>query len=207
MVVDKFPFDNTHRSGSLKILNGQNLIVAEGDRLPFRDKAFDYVICSHVLEHVEDPSCFLNEISRIGKRGYIEVPSLIGEYLIPKRSHRWVVLELNQRLVLMEKEDINLTPSMEFGDLLQKHLAPSSIEFNILMKTYPDLFTVRYEWADQIDFIVDPQNPELRSFFTRPWTKEKISSMFNFQKSKVKLLVSFLRGFGEVLTDFIRYRG
>ena len=42
-------------------------------KLPFKDKEFDYVIASHVLEHVQDPSFFLYELSRIGKKGYIEL--------------------------------------------------------------------------------------------------------------------------------------
>ena len=119
----------------------------------------------HVLEHVKNPSAFLNEISRVGKRGYIETPSLIGEYLIPKRSHKWVVLELDKKIVLMKKEDIGLTPSLEFGDLFQKYVVPNSIEFRLFMRAYPDLFTVRYEWKDKIDYVINPKNPKLRSFF------------------------------------------
>jgi len=178
IVVDKFPISNYHRSGNLKILKKQKFVVAGGENLPFKDKTFDYVISSHVLEHVNNPSIFLEEISRVGKKGYIEAPSLIGEYLIPKKSHKWVVLELDEKIVLMEKNIINLTPSIEFGDLFQKYIAPNSIEFRILMKTYPNLFTVRYEWKESIDYIVNPINSKLRAYFTSPWDEEKILAMF-----------------------------
>ena len=43
-------------------------------KLPFKDKEFDYVICAHVIEHVNDPIMFKSEIERIGKAGYIELP-------------------------------------------------------------------------------------------------------------------------------------
>lgn len=71
IVVDKFPINNYHRSGDLKILKTQKFVVADGENLPFKDKTFDYVISSHVLEHVNNPSIFLEEISRVGgKRIY-----------------------------------------------------------------------------------------------------------------------------------------
>lgn len=203
IVVDKFPINNYHRSGNLKILKTQKFVVAGGENLPFKDKTFDYVISSHVLEHVNNPSIFLEEISRVGKKGYIETPSLIGEYLIPKKSHKWVVLELDEKIVLMEKNIINLTPSIEFGDLFQKYIAPNSIEFRILMKTYPNLFTVRYEWKESIDFIVNPIDSKLRAYFTSSWDEGKILTMFE-RKTKLEQITSFFIGCIDELSNFIK---
>src|SRR5580765_5774015 len=61
VVVDKYADDNTHRSGDLKVLKNQTFLNADGENLPFKDKEFDYVICCHVLEHVENPVRFLSE--------------------------------------------------------------------------------------------------------------------------------------------------
>jgi len=53
-----------------------------GGRFPFDDNQFDYVICSHVIEHVEDPCSFLSEVFRVaGGRGYLEYPLITYEYL------------------------------------------------------------------------------------------------------------------------------
>lgn len=84
VVVDKFTDDNTHRAGNLKVLKNQRFLQADGESLPFRDKEFDYVICCHVLEHVENPIQFLSEQMRVANKGYIETPSLIGCYLSQK---------------------------------------------------------------------------------------------------------------------------
>ena len=103
----------------------------------------------------------------------------------------------------MEKNIINLTPSIEFGDLFQKYIAPNSIEFRILMKTYPNLFTVRYEWKESIDFIVNPIDPKLRAYFTSPWDEEKILTMFE-RKAKLEQITSFLKGSINELLSFVR---
>jgi hypothetical protein len=53
-----------------------------GEKFPFRNNEFSYVICSHVVEHVADLEGFLNEVFRVGSgRGYIEYPLITYEYL------------------------------------------------------------------------------------------------------------------------------
>ena len=61
-------------------------------KLPFKDKEFDFVIASHVLEHVSDPIFFLSEIQRVSsKGGYIEVPTKLEDNLVfeNKNDHLW----------------------------------------------------------------------------------------------------------------------
>jgi SAM-dependent methyltransferase len=60
----------------------------EGGKFPFEDGAFNYVICSHVIEHVADPAGFLDEVFRVGKgRGYLEYPLITYEYLYNFNVH------------------------------------------------------------------------------------------------------------------------
>jgi hypothetical protein len=42
---------------------------------PFPDGLFDFAFCSHTLEDVRDPIGACEELMRVAKRGYIEVPS------------------------------------------------------------------------------------------------------------------------------------
>ena len=49
--------------------------ICEHHPWPFNDRQFDFVICSHTLEDIRDPLWVCSEIIRVGKRGYIEVPS------------------------------------------------------------------------------------------------------------------------------------
>ncbi len=66
---------------------------------PFKDKQFDYSICSHVLEDIRDPLWVCHEIIRVSKAGYIEIPSRLYETtfnieikkLAGASHHRWVI--------------------------------------------------------------------------------------------------------------------
>ena len=65
---------------------------------PFADKSIDFVICSHVLEDIRDPLWVCAEMIRVGKRGYIEVPSRIAESCrgqepqqVGWSHHRWLI--------------------------------------------------------------------------------------------------------------------
>jgi Methyltransferase domain len=46
---------------------------------PFDDDSLDFVVCSHTLEDVRDPLWVCSEMVRVGKAGYVEVPSRLEE--------------------------------------------------------------------------------------------------------------------------------
>jgi SAM-dependent methyltransferase len=55
-------------------------IQTAGERLPFADAAFDRVICTETLEHVDDDSVLARELSRVLKPGGILAVSVPDEY-------------------------------------------------------------------------------------------------------------------------------
>lgn len=169
VVVDKFHDSNFHRNGNVKKFPNQEFIIADGEELPFADKSFDYVVCSHVLEHVDDPVKFMNEQFRVAPMGYLETPSLLGEFLIPKISHRWLIQEIDQKIVMYEKDKIGFNISFDFGYLFQEYLPKYSIAFKMLERTHHNLIAVRYEWKDSIEILVNPEDEYYRNFFTKPW--------------------------------------
>lgn len=63
------------------------------DGLPFEDNYFDFAIASHILENVKDPIKFCQELQRVSKRGYIEVPTPLADNLVSGNyeNHRWFV--------------------------------------------------------------------------------------------------------------------
>jgi SAM-dependent methyltransferase len=147
VLCDKYIEDNTQRGGTL-ILD-RPLIVADGEALPFRGKSFDYVICSHVLEHADDAVRFLSEVERVGRAGYIETPSEVAERLYGWDYHRWYVNVMHGQLVLRPK-----TERSPFGQLFHR-LAARDRDFARFHERYHHLMLVQYEWSDRIDYRVD----------------------------------------------------
>jgi SAM-dependent methyltransferase len=164
VLTDKY-LDDAERGGHLVM--DRPFVQADAQKLPFRPKVFDYVICRHVLEHLEDPAAFFHEIGRVGRAGYIETPSFIWEYLHPTRTyHRWYVLEIDDQLVMVRKPADGKQPL--FGRLFET-LNANSPEYRLFVRRYADLFYVRHRWRDRVDYCVEPLDDERRSWFVEPW--------------------------------------
>lgn len=81
VLCEKYLNDNTERQGAL-VRDGRPLIHADACNMPFEDKSFDFIFCSHIMQHVEDIKGFLKEIQRVGKAGYLETPNYLFEQSI-----------------------------------------------------------------------------------------------------------------------------
>lgn len=193
VVVDKYPDSNFHRNSNLKILKHQKFIEADGESLPFDNHEFDYSICCHVLEHVENPEKFIAEQVRVSKKGYIETPSLLGEHLFPKVSHKWLILEIDNKLVLYEKEKLDFEVWNDFGALFLNFLPQKSLAYKVLLETYPNIHTIRYEWQNDIDFLINPEDQYYKDFFKHTWDKEVVEKFMPNRKETNEVL-SFLKG-------------
>jgi len=206
VVVDKYTNSNFHRSGDLKVLKNQTFLEADGENLPFKDKEFDYVICSHVLEHVENPEKFLAEQFRVAKRGYMETPSLLGEALYARESHKWIIQEFNDVIYLVDKKKINFQYGYDMAELLQGYLPTNSIGYKILERTHPNMFTNRIEWVGDFKYEVSPEDPEILKYFNGPWNKDWANKFFP-SKTKLQELKDSGRAFYEIFISVLRSRG
>jgi len=81
--VKEFGLDISDVAISVAKLNSPNakLMVADGQRIPFQDKQFDYVACLGSLEHYLDPELGIREIVRVAKddaKFCIVLPNSLG---------------------------------------------------------------------------------------------------------------------------------
>ena len=90
-----------------KFYEGKNFIKLESEILPFEDKEFDFVIASHVLEHVKEVDIFIKELERVSSKGYIEVPTKLEDNLVfeNKKDHIWHMEfdDINYQLIISKK--------------------------------------------------------------------------------------------------------
>ena len=77
------------RSGHASARVTRPLFDADAADMPFRDGAFDYAICSNLLEHVADPVAVAAELTRVARAGYIEVPEAASAKIVDFPSHVW----------------------------------------------------------------------------------------------------------------------
>ncbi len=205
VVVDKYVDDNTHRADNLKVLKTQQFIQADGESLPFKDREFDYVICCHVLEHVPHPDLFINEQTRVAPKGYLETPSLLGEYLAPKESHRWLIMDIDDKIILYEKKRLGFKVSNDFGQLFLKYLPSNSLGFKLLLRTHPQIMTMNYQWKDNIDYLINPEDEHYLRFFTRPWEKDTANYLLK-QRSMSGELKEAFTGTLAIMKDVFRHK-
>ncbi len=90
------------------------------DKLPFKDKEFDFCLCTHTLEDLSNPSLVIKEMSRVAKRGYIATPSmgsdmefthynvtdwLTGARRLPGQPHhKWFFINDNNIMRIIPKD-------------------------------------------------------------------------------------------------------
>lgn len=153
VLCDKFIDDDEQRGGNLVV--DRPMVEADGQYLPFAEKAFDYVICSHVLEHVEDPEMLISELMRVAHRGYIETPSEIGERIYGWQYHNWIVNLIDGRLVLKKNDK-----RAEFG-LLFHTLAETNTHWRRFHILHHNIFLVQYEWEGKIEYQIVDENKSL----------------------------------------------
>jgi SAM-dependent methyltransferase len=120
------------------------------ERLPFRDKAFDFAIASHVFEHSARPEQFLAELQRVAKAGYIEVPDAFMERINPYRDHRLEITCRENRLIIRKKQAWIVERDTV---ALYEHKVKPFLTRELISRR-PFAFHVRYYWHEKIDFTV-----------------------------------------------------
>ena len=153
-----------------KVYKDKKFIRLIDKKLPFKDKEFDFVIASHVMEHVEDVDFFISELQRIASKGYIEVPTKLEDNLVfeNKNDHIWQIdfddvknkLIINKRIQYIEPI-LTVSSIKKLNEIFRKSLV------------------LELQWENSIDYIlekVDINNIKKISIFTlfRKYISKKI---------------------------------
>lgn len=147
-------YENTRERHWAPLSTDRPTVLGFVENLPFRNKAFDFVIAAHVLEHSTDPAQFLSELERVAHAGYIEVPDAFMERVNPYRDHRLEITVREKTLVIRKKAGWQHDP--ELVELYEDRVKPAMTQ--VLMPKHPFAFHVRHYWQNKISFTV--VNPE-----------------------------------------------
>ncbi len=113
VLIDNELDETEHRSGKkASVPSDKKMVVGDALHMPFEDKEFDFIIASHIAEHIDDPEQFCKELARVGKRGYIETPGVVDEFFLNEPFHKWMVSRKDNCLIFKEKK--NFKPFSDF---------------------------------------------------------------------------------------------
>ena len=121
-------------------------------KLPFKDKEFDFVIASHVMEHVDNIEFFISELERVSKQGYIELPTMLEDNLVfeNKKDHLWHMdfddVELN---LLISKKIQYFEPILTVSTIKR------------LNEIFRKSFILELYWQNKIDYKIKKINSEI----------------------------------------------
>jgi len=137
----------------------RSFIQIKGKELPFKDKEFDFVIASHVIEHVEDVDFFIKELERISSKGYIELPTRLGDNLVfeNKKDHIWWFCfdDVKKKLIASKK-----------NQLIEPFITVATAK--LFETIFRESFVIEIMWEEKIDYNIDNsiknENVEKTSF-------------------------------------------
>ena len=143
--------------------------------LPFKEKEFDFVVASHVLEHVEDVAFLIKELERVSTRGYIELPTILEDNLVfeNKKDHIWH-MEFED-----DKNELHISKKVQY---LEPIVTVSSIKK--FSKYFRQSLILELYWENSIEF--EMIEKKLENF-------QKISRLSLARKFFSKLLRNIIR--------------
>ena len=158
-----------------KLYKDKKFVRLNEKSLPFKDQEFDFVIASHVLEHVEDPKFFIKELERVSSKGYIELPTILEDNLVfeNKKDHLWHT-EFDDN-----KNELQISKKIQY---LEPVITVSSIKK--FSKYFRQSLILELYWENSINFKIIEKN--LTKF-------EKISRLTLVRKFISKILRNIIR--------------
>jgi len=158
-------FDDEHEASAQrgyanKVSIKNKIVYYKGGAFPFEDNEFDYIICSHVLEHVpaEDLKGFISEMQRIGKAGFIEYPNAFYEFINYQPVHLWLMNYRNDTILFLDK---NIFESNYIHKIFREMFYGSDKYMSEIFNRYRDMFFSYFEWSGNINYEIVNSYDEL----------------------------------------------
>ncbi len=124
-------------------------------KLPFSDKEFNFVIASHVLEHVDNIEYFIKELERVANCGYIEVPTRLEDNLVDvnEKAHIWWINfdDINNSLFITKRKQI-----------IEPFLSVSTTQN--LRKFFRDSLVTEIFWENKINFLISNSSNDFETY-------------------------------------------
>lgn len=154
VLAERYLEPSQHRTSQFNS-KGKPVVICDIHHLPFANDTFDYVYCSHVLEHVESPVNACEELNRVGQSGHIETPTFAKDILFSwtEEMHKWHVVSIDNKLIFFE---YNHHQRKGIESSAWRDIVHSEYEHPLraAFLSHLDLFNVMFEWEESFECIV-----------------------------------------------------
>ena len=148
-------------------------------KLPFSDKEFNFVIASHVLEHVDNIEYFIKELERVANSGYIEVPTRLEDNLVDvnEKAHIWWINfdDINNSLFITKRKQI-----------IEPFLSVSTTQN--LRKFFKDSLVTEIFWENKINYLISNSSNDFDSYKKLSFLK----IIKKFFSKKIRRFIKFI---------------
>jgi len=188
VVADLSFIDSDHRGGYEAVKGeSQQWVEANIENLPFHDQSFDFVYCTHVLEHTVNPEKACRELMRVASRGFLEVPRKFTEYLAGYPAHRWLIDWVDGKLVFDAKTFVE-SPFTSFA-LSVGWNNPDFAE--LASVTWRHLSNVQLYWEKQFDFQINDSEERIDLSNDKIKGRAYLDYAFNQLRWRAPVMCSF----------------
>ncbi|WFN37406.1 methyltransferase domain-containing protein [Methanomicrobium antiquum] len=131
------------------LIDNVTLIIADAQFLPFKNDTFNFVLCSEVLEHLNQPKTGVSEIYRVlipGNKALISMPNLISYFWMKNRIQVEIKNKIFRKKIPIDPHVsypywriINLikTSNFKIKVLNGTHLFSGGLIFGYLIQNHP----------------------------------------------------------------------
>ena len=169
-VADRQDFSHLYRDKKFTLIKDK--------KLPFSDKEFNFVIASHVLEHVEEIEFFIKELERVANSGYIEVPTRLEDNLVDvnEKAHIWWINfdDINNSLLITKRKQV-----------VEPFLSVSTVQN--LRNFFRDSLVIEIFWENKIDYLFSENNNQFENLkklsflkIIKKFFSKKLRRLFRF---------------------------
>lgn len=177
VLAERYLVDDSNRFGRRHVLLTAPAVACDAESLPFADNAFDYAVCSHLIEHVDHPDKVLGELSRVARAGYIECPDARYDKLDTPAYHRWFASLEDGTLVLRQKDEATFDPGVK--QLIHETFYADASFWRLFWR-HLERFFVMLEWEGEIRYRVEylplsdgrPGSSECSTFDDPEWVAD-----------------------------------
>lgn len=167
-------------------------VYYSGNTFPFKDKEFDYLVCSHVIEHVpeNDLPTFIKELERVAPRGYIEFPNIFYELINYQNVHLWYMWFRDGKILFLKKEAVKSNILLE---ICREFFYSEATGLSYLFNEFKDFFFVGFEWhgeikyeiCDSIDQLLSSEDLEKIRFYLKKSKQNALQIHSNNRATRV----------------------